>query len=58
MSAVSNNSLQGYLAVYAQESLAQYIANMPKLNLFTKNFDTEIANGGVSVITRISTTNW
>ena len=58
MSAVSNNSLQGYLQVYAQESLKQYIADMPKANLFTKNFDTEIANGGTAVTTRISTTNW
>lgn len=58
MAAVSNNSLSGYLAVFAQESLAQYIADMPKINLFTKNFDTEIANGGLSVTTRISTTQW
>jgi hypothetical protein len=58
MSAVSANSLQGYLAVFAQESLAQYIAGMPKINLFTKNFDTEIANGGISVTTRISNTQW
>ena len=55
---VANNSLQGYLAVFAQESLEQFIASMPNVNLFTKNFDSEIANGGVSVTTRISTTQW
>ena len=58
MANITANSLNGYLAVYAQESLAQYIADMPKINLFTKNFDTEIANGGLSVTTRISTTQW
>ena len=59
MANVSNNSLAGYLAVFAQESLQQYIASLPvNLNLFTKNFDTEVANGGLSVTTRISTTQW
>ena len=58
MSAVSANSLQGFLQVYAQQSLEQFIAGMPNINLFTKNFDTEVANGGTSVTTRISTTNW
>ena len=58
MAAVSNNSLAGYLAVFAQESLQQFIADMPNINLFTKNFDTEIGNGGISVTTHISTTNW
>jgi hypothetical protein len=58
MAAVTNNSLTGFLAVYAQESLRQFIAKMPPINLFTKNFDTSIANGGVSVTTRIVTTNW
>lgn len=58
MSAVANNSLQGYLAVFAQESLEQFVANMPNINLFTKNFDSEIANGGLSVTTRVSTTQW
>jgi len=58
MAAVDSNSLSGFLAVFAQESLTQFIAQMPKFNLFTKNFDSSIANGGVSVTTRISTTNW
>ena len=58
MSAVANNSLSGFLAVYAQESLEQFVAQMPKINLFTKNFDSSITNGGISVTTRISTTNW
>lgn len=52
------NSLQGFLAVFAQESLEQFVAAMPNINMFTKNFDNSIANGGVSVITRIPTTIW
>lgn len=58
MANVSNNSLQGFLQVYAQESLQQFIAEMPNINLFTKNFDTEIATGGTAVTTRIPTTIW
>ena len=53
---IANNSLQGFLQVYAQESLQQFIATMPSMNLFTKNFDSEIANGGTAVTTRIPTT--
>lgn len=56
--AVTANSLQGFLAVFAQESLENFIASMPNINMFTKNFDTSIANGGVSVTTRIPTTIW
>ena len=56
--AISTNALSGFLAVFAQESLEQFITAMPKINLFTKNFDSSISNGGVSVTTRISTTNW
>ena len=56
--AITNNSLQGFLAVFAQESLEQFITAMPNINLFTKNFDSSIANGGVSVTTRIPTTIW
>lgn len=52
------NSLSGFLAVFAQQSLDAFIAGMPPINLFTKNFDTSIANGGVSVTTRIPTTSW
>jgi hypothetical protein len=52
------NSLQGFLAVFAQESLEQFIAGMPNINLFTKNFDNSVANGGISVTTRIPTTVW
>ena len=58
MAAVSANSLNGFLQVYAQQSLEQFIAEMPNINMFTKNFDTEIANGGTAVITRIPTTVW
>ena len=57
-STLGANSLAGFLAVFAQESLEQFIATMPKINLFTKNFDSSITNGGISVTTRISTTNW
>lgn len=52
------NSLAGFLAVFAQESLEQFVAAMPNINMFTKNFDTSIANGGISVTTRIPTTIW
>ena len=52
------NNLSGFLAVYAQESLTAFIAGMPKINLFTRNFDSSITNGGISVITRIPTTVW
>lgn len=52
------NSLSGFLAVFAQQSLEAFIAGMPPINLFTKNFDTSIANGGISVTTRIPTTSW
>lgn len=55
---ITANALQGFLAVYAQESLEQFVAAMPNINLFTKNFDSSIANGGVSVTTRIPTTVW
>lgn len=56
--AVTANSLSGFLAVYAQQSLEAFIADMPKIGLFTKNFDSDISNGGVSVTTRIPTTVW
>lgn len=56
--AITANSLQGFLAVYAQESLKQFVAAMPSMNLFTRNFSTDIANGGVSVTTRIISNSW
>ena len=56
--AVSANSLSGFLQVYAQRSLEQFIAAMPPKELISENFSDEIANGGLSVVTRISTTNW
>lgn len=55
---VDSNSLAGFLAVYAQESLSQFIASMPPIDLFTANFDSTVSNGGQSITTRISTTNW
>lgn len=56
--AITANSLQGFLAVYAQKSLEQFIADMPAREMFTENFDESISNGGVSVTTRIPTTIW
>lgn len=56
--AVSANSLSGFLQVYAQRSLEQFIAAMPPKELISENFSDEIANGGLSVTTRISTTSW
>ena len=56
--AITGNSLAGFLAVYAQKSLEQFIADMPPREMFTENFDESIANGGVSVTTRIPATIW
>jgi len=50
--------LSGFLAVYAQESLTQFIAAMPPVSMFTENFDSSIMNGGQSVTTRISNTSF
>lgn len=55
---ITANSLQGFLAVYAQQSLEQFIADAPVLNKLTTNFDTSIASGGVSVTTRLPSTVW
>lgn len=52
------NSLAGFLAVYAQTSLEAFVANAPNSKMFTKNFDSDIANGGISVTTRIANTVW
>lgn len=55
---ITANSLQGFLAVYAQQSLQQFIADAPLLNRLTTNFDTSIASGGLSVTTRLPTNVW
>lgn len=55
---VTANSLSGFLAVYAQQSLDAFVAGMPPINLFTKNFSTDIASGGISVTTRLPSTIW
>ena len=54
--ALTQNNLAGFLAVYAQKSLNAFLADMPPRDLFTENFDDSIANGGISVTTRIPTT--
>ena len=54
--AIDSNSLATFLAVYAQRSLEQFIADMPPIDLWTANFDDTITNAGQSVTTRISTT--
>jgi len=56
--ALTQNSLAGFLAVYAQKSLNAFLADMPPRDLFTENFDDSIANGGISVTTRIPTTQY
>src|ERR1051326_535055 len=56
--AISNNSLSGMLAVFAQKSLTAFLADMPPRELFTENFDESIANAGISVTTRIPTNNY
>jgi hypothetical protein len=47
------NQLQGFLAVFAQKSLEQFIADMPLLGRFTTDFSDSIANGGISVTSRL-----
>lgn len=56
--ALTANSLAGFLAVYAQKSLTAFLADMPPRDLFTENFDDSIATGGISVTTRIPTTQY
>jgi hypothetical protein len=46
------------LSIYAQDALNQYIASMPKFDLFVRSFDTEIANGGQSLVTRLPNTSF
>jgi hypothetical protein len=58
MSAVTNNSLAGFLAVYAQKSLAAFVADMPPASLFMEDFSDTIASAGTSVTTRIPTSNF
>lgn len=47
------NLMQGFLAVYAQKSLEQFIADMPLVSRWTTDFSDSIANGGTSVTTRL-----
>lgn len=54
--AITNNSLQGFLAVFAQKSLDQLISDAPFLNFVTKDFSDTISQGGISFTTRINTT--
>jgi hypothetical protein len=56
MGAASSNNLTSQLNVYSQEALQQFIASMPNFALFTRLFDTEIANGGQALVTRIPNT--
>ena len=56
--ALANNSLSGFLQVYAYKSLPAFLADMPPRDLFIENFDDSIANEGTAVVTRIPTTNF
>jgi hypothetical protein len=58
MSNVTSNNLTSQLNVYSQEALAQFIATMPNFGMFTERFDTEIANGGQNLVTRIPNTQF
>lgn len=53
--AAPTNLLQGFLAVYAQKSLEQFIAEMPLITRWTTDFSDSIVNGGTSVTTRLPT---
>ena len=50
------NSLSGFLQVYAQESLKQFIAKAPLFSAWSTDFSPTIADGGLSVTTRLATT--
>ena len=52
------NSLSGFLAVYAEQSLKQFIAKAPLFNAWSTDFSPTIAGGGLSVTTRLATTGW
>lgn len=56
MANLTTNNVAATLNIYAQEALDQFIATMPSFNLFNKLFDSEIANGGQALITRIPNT--
>lgn len=58
MSALTQNSVASTLNVFSNIALEQMIASMPKLDLFTKLFDSEIANGGQALITRLPNTQF
>lgn len=56
MANVANNSLAGFLQVYALKSLPAFAADLPPRDLWTENFDSAIASEGTAVVTRIPTT--
>ena len=58
MSQLTTNNLTNTLGIYAQGALDQYIANAPSRHLFLKDFDTEVANGGQFVTTRLPNTTF
>jgi hypothetical protein len=58
MSSIANNSLAGFLQVYAYKALPAFVADLPPRDLFTENFDDSIATVGTAVITRIPTTQF
>lgn len=58
MSTLVQNNVASTLNVYSNLALEQMIASMPKLDLFTKLFDSEIANGGQALVTRLPNTQF
>ncbi len=52
------NALNGFLQVYAEQSLKQFIAKAPLFSAWTTDFSPTIAGGGLSVTTRLGTTSW
>ena len=55
---MQSNNLAGFLQTYSQESLKQFIVKAPLFSAWTTDFSPTIAGGGLSVTTRLSTTNW
>ena len=52
------NNLAGFLKVYSEQSLKQFIAKAPLFGAWTTDFSPTIAGGGLSVTTRLGTTAW
>lgn len=55
---VSSNNIQTMLSVYAFKSIPAFAADLPPREIYTENFDEQIATVGQSVVTRVPTTSF